>query len=60
MKEIKGFFKNYKTSLPAIAVGLLVVLHLTNKITSEQLLTAIGVLTTAGLLAAKDHSKTGE
>jgi len=38
----------------------LVVLHLTNKITSEQLLTAIGVLTTAGLLAAKDHSKTGE
>jgi hypothetical protein len=56
-EEIKSAIKNYKTTIPAI-IGLTCVgLYLGKVIDGTQLTTAIGVLTSIGLLGAKDHTK---
>jgi len=56
MKELKGLFKNYKTSIPALLGVVLIGLYVWGKIDSEQLTIGIGALGSLGLLAAKDHT----
>lgn len=45
---------NYKTSIPAILGLVAVGLYWSNVITQEQFLTGIALLTTVGLIGAKD------
>lgn len=60
MKELKGLLKNYKTSIPALLGIVAIGMYFFDYINSEQLTIGIGALGSLGLLAAKDHSKTGE
>jgi len=45
---------NYKTSIPAILGLVAVGLYWSNVITQEQFMTGIALLTTVGLIGAKD------
>ena len=45
---------NYKTSIPAILGLVAVGLYWSNIITQEQFMTGIALLTTVGLIGAKD------
>jgi hypothetical protein len=52
-----NLIKGWKTSLIGLVILTLVTLYIFNKITTEQLLTIIGVLTSVGLFAAKDGNE---
>jgi hypothetical protein len=57
---MKNFFiKNWKTTLGGIVVIILTGLHAQGKIGQDLFTTLIGLLTAAGLIAAKDADKTG-
>ncbi len=45
---------NYKTSIPAVLGLVAVGLYWSNVITQEQFMTGIALLTTVGLIGAKD------
>ena len=51
---IHKFLKNYKTTLPAIALVGCVIIYWCNVITTEQFITGTAALTGLGLLGAKD------
>lgn len=51
--------KNWKTTIAGIAVGLIAAAQYFGYITGDQGLAIIGVLTTLGLIAAKDSNVTG-
>jgi hypothetical protein len=58
MKEFKNMIlKNYKTAIPGILTLVSVGLYFFDIIDSNQLLTGIGVLVSAGLIASKDAKK---
>jgi hypothetical protein len=54
---IAGILDNPKSSLIGLAVLAVTMAFLLGRVTIEQFLTAIGVLTGGGLLAAKDAEK---
>lgn len=51
------FIQNYKTASSGVLILVLVGLRLFEFVTTEALLTCIGVLTSAGLIAAKDAKR---
>ena len=57
MKELKGIFSNFKTSVPAILGLVCVGLYFTNYIDDKQLAVGVATLVSLGLLGAKDHNK---
>lgn len=57
MKELKGIFTNFKTSIPALLGLVCVGLYFTNYIDEKQLSIGVATLVSLGLLGAKDHSK---
>lgn len=57
MKELKGIFTNFKTSIPAILGLVCVGLYFADVIDDKQLGLGISTLLSLGLLGAKDHSK---
>lgn len=56
-KEFIKVLKNYKTTIPGVAIAVLTYCTAKGYIDSEQSVMIIGVLTALGLAGAKDHDK---
>lgn len=52
---MKSLLKNYKTTIPAVLGIVSVAVYWAGYITTEQFTTGIALLTTVGLLGAKDY-----
>lgn len=56
---MKNIFRNYKTSVPGIAVAAVALLLAFGYVNQEQATAISGVLVAFGLMAAKDNDKSG-
>jgi hypothetical protein len=56
---MKNIFRNYKTTIPGIAVAAVALLVAFGYINEHQATAISGALVALGLMAAKDNDKTG-
>ncbi len=52
-----AYLKNWKTNLGALAIIVIIVLRLANKIDSEAMLNCLAALATYGFIVTKDASR---